>query len=104
MVGEPVLHPHRQCAAQGVETKDRVGADEVHAVDREVGDQIPIDSVAERLIESDPVHIDREALRVALQWGGEKTVVEEIGLKRIAGGGIERDARDILVERRNACG
>ena len=54
------------CAAEGVEAKDRVRPDEVHPIDRKVGDQIPVDGVAERRIEPDTVQIDRQSLRIAL--------------------------------------
>ncbi len=99
VVREPVLHPHRQSPAQGIEAEYRIGADEVHPVDRKLWDQIPVDRIAERLIEPHPVQIDREPLRVTLQRGGKEPVVEKVGLERVAGGVVERDARDVFIER-----
>ena len=67
VVGEAVLQLHVQRAAERVEAEHRVRAFQVDLVDRGLGQRVPVDRVAERLVEADAVDIDGEPLRRALQ-------------------------------------
>ena len=96
--GEAVLELDVHRAAEGVEAEHRVGALEIDPVDGDVGDQVPVHRVAERLIEPNAVDIDREPLRGSLQRRSGEAVIEECRLKRIARSGIQADAADLLVQ------
>jgi hypothetical protein len=67
MIGKAILELHSQCAAKRIEPEDRVGAEQIHPVDRDVRDQVPVHGIAERVVEAGAVHIDGEPLRDALQ-------------------------------------
>ena len=49
-------------AADGVEAEHRIGADDGDAVDGVVGQEVPVDDVAEGLVDAHAVLIDGEAL------------------------------------------
>ena len=102
LIGEAVLELDVHRAAEGVEAEHRVGAFEIDLVDGDVGDQVPIHRVAERLVEAHAVDIDGEPLRRALQRRGREPVIEQGRLKRIARSGIQVDAADLLVQRAHA--
>ncbi len=104
LIGEAVLHLHRKRAAQRVQPEDRVRADEVHPVDRQIRDQVPVHRFAERLVEARAVQVNREPLRVALQRRRLEPVVEQARLKRVAGGRVERDPRNLFVQRAQRVG
>ncbi len=53
LIGETVFHLERKCAAQRIEPIDGIAGNERHPVDRLFGDKIPIDDVAEHLIDAD---------------------------------------------------
>ena len=63
VVGEAVLELHVHRAAERVQAEHRVRAFQIDLVDRQIGDQVQIDGVAERLIEADAVDVDGETLR-----------------------------------------
>ncbi len=65
LVGEAVLHGQHHGAAQRVEAVDRIGAHYVDAVDGDVGEQVPVDRVAERLVDAHAILVDRQPLRRA---------------------------------------
>ena len=73
----------RECAAQGIEAEHGVGAGhERHGGDRRSRNQVPIDGVAERLIDAHTVDVDRQAFRGAQQRRGREPVVVDVELKR----------------------
>ncbi len=82
-IGEAGLQSHRQRSTQGVQAEYRVGALERDRRDRLIGDQVPVDRVAEWLVEPRPIQIDRQALGVAGQRRGLETPIVQIGLERI---------------------
>ena len=104
LIGKAVPHLHRERAAQRVQPEDRVRADQVHPVDRQVRDQIPVDRVAKRLVEARTVEIDREPLRVALQRRSLEPMIEQARLERVAGSRVEGDARNLLIQRAQRIG
>ena len=84
------VNVHR--AAEGVQSVDRVGVLKGDTIDRDLRQQVPVDRVAERFVEADPVHVHGQPLRCALERGGLETVVEQRWLKRITGRAVELQA------------
>ena len=104
LVGEAVLQLHVERAAKGVQAEDRVGALQVHLVDRQAGQQVEVHRVAESLVEAHAVDVDGQPLRGALKGGGGEAVVEQRRLERVAGGGVEVHAADLLIQRADRVG
>ena len=90
--GEAVLHRHQHGAAERIEAVCRVGGDDRRSIDRVGGDQVPVDRVAERLVDSDAVLIDRQAYRASADRGGVEAAIAEVGLEVVAGDIADRDA------------
>ncbi len=67
LISEAVLHLQVDRAAQRIEAEDRVAGGEISALDRIGRDQVPVDGVAEGFVDADSVHVNRKALRRALQ-------------------------------------
>jgi len=65
LIGESVLHADRDRATECIESVEGARADELDPVDRNVGNEIPIDGAAERLVDANPVLVDRQSLRRA---------------------------------------
>ena len=80
---EAVFHLQHHRAAQGVKTEHRIGADHRQALDRRVGQQIPIDRFAERLVDPHPVLVNRQPLRRPQHRRGDEAAIGDIRLKRI---------------------
>ena len=99
VVGEAVLHLHRDGPAERVEPEDRVRALDVDPVDRDAGEQVPVDGIAERLVEPRTVDVDGEPLRVTLQRRGLKAVIDQGRLIPVAGRVVEGDAGRRFIER-----
>ena len=93
VVGEAVFHLERQRTADGVEPVDRIAWHQRHAADRGFRDEVPIDEIAEHLVDAYAVLINRETLRRADDRGGDKAAIIEVALKLVAGLIAERDAR-----------
>ena len=98
LVVEAVAHDDRHRAADRVETEHRVGADDGHAVDGVVGQEVPVDDVAERLVDAHAVLIDGEALRHAVDGRGLKAAVLQVALEHVALRVLEDDARHRLLQ------
>src|SRR5712671_2294308 len=64
-VGEAIFHFEVDGSAERVQPKHRVVGPQISAVDGDGRNEIPVDSVAKRLVEADPAHINRNALRGA---------------------------------------
>ena len=62
---EPVLHPNGHRAAQRVQPIQRRRAQNIHPVDRDVRNEVPVDRVAEGLIDAHAILIDGDTLRGA---------------------------------------
>ena len=58
--------------AERIEPEDRVVGPQIGAVDGDGRNEIPVDRVAERLVEADPAHVHRDALRVPCSGDAEK--------------------------------
>src|SRR5271155_1283640 len=99
VVAETVLQHHVERATERIETVDWVRADDVDAVDGDIWNNIPVDRVAERLVEAHSVEVNRKTLGNALQRRGLEAVIEKGRLERITRGGIECDSAQLLVER-----
>ena len=99
VMGEAVLHLHGQRAAERVESEHGVGAFERHPLHRRIRDQVPIDRVAEGLVESDPVDIDRQPLSVARQGRRLEAAIHHVGLERVILGLVERNPGEAAFQR-----
>jgi hypothetical protein len=101
---EAVFHLDDERAAEGVEPIDRVRRDNARAIDGKVGDEIPIDVVAEGFVEPDTVLIDCNANGRAEDRRALEAAIEHVRLKGIALVLFDIDAADPLVElRRERC-
>src|SRR5262249_31594677 len=57
-VGEAVLHLEADRATKGVEAEGRIVGPDIRAADRDLRNQVPVDGVAEGLIDADTLHVD----------------------------------------------
>ncbi len=101
---EAVLHFHRQGAAERVEAEYGIVADQIDPVHGKVRHQVPVDGVAERLVDAHAVLIDREALRRALDRRGVEAAILDVRLKRAVLNVIDVDAGHALAERAGEAG
>ena len=92
LIGEAVFHLERKRAAQRIEPVDGIAGNQRHPVDRLLGDEVPIDDVAEHLVDAHPVLIDREALRRSEDRRRNEAAIIDAELELIAGLVAERDA------------
>ena len=95
------LRVDRDRAAQRVQPERRVRAgNQLDAGDRRLRDQVPVDAVAERLVDAHAVEEDRDALRRAEQRRGAEAAHVDVRLVRVALRRIEADATGVLIEDR----
>ncbi len=97
---EAGLHLDHQRAAERVQAIDRVGRDDAHLGDGDVGHQVPVEVVAEGLVQAHAVLVDGDARRRAEHRRGREAAVLHIRLKRVVLVGVEVDAAEALVEHR----
>src|SRR5208282_6886915 len=83
--GEAVLHRHGDGATEGVEAENRIAGDDRRLVDRICWDEVPVDRVAERLVDAGAVLVDGQPLRRASDRGRVETTIEEVWLELVAG-------------------
>src|SRR5262249_15635114 len=67
VVIEAVLHLEADRATKGVEAEGWIVGPDIRAADRDLRNQVPVDGIAEGLIDADTLHVDGEPLRRALQ-------------------------------------
>ena len=101
VIGETVFHVDDDGAAQRVEPIDRIGADDRDAVDGDVGNQVPVQRVAESLVDAHAVLIDGKTFRRAQHGRRLEAAEQNVGLKRVVEIVIDVDAAELIVERRN---
>ena len=81
----PVLGFQRQSTAQGVQSKQRVGAGHQRdRLERGAGNQVPAEHIAKRLVHAHAVQVHRQALRRTQKGRSRETPVLHIGLKGVA--------------------
>ena len=78
LIGEAVLHLEAHRAAERIEAEGRVVGPDVGAADRDGRDHVPVDGVAEGLVDADAVHVDREPLRRALQRRRHEAAIAKV--------------------------
>src|SRR5260370_191890 len=101
---ESVLQPDVERAAKSIEAEDGIGALEIYLVDRDVRDEVPVDGIAERLIEPHAVDVDGQSLRRTLQWRRCEATVKQSRLERIAGCRHGRNASHLAFQRSHQLG
>jgi hypothetical protein len=99
LIGKAILHLEAHGAAERVEAEGRIVGPDVGTADRDSRDHVPVDGVAEGLVDADAVHVDREPLRRALQRRGHETAIAQILEQTVALDVCRDDARDALRER-----
>ena len=85
MIGVSILHLERESATRCVEAVDRIAGNERQLVDGLLRDQVPIDDVAEDLVDAYSVLIDGESLGRADHRAGDVAAIVEIELKVVSG-------------------
>ena len=96
---EAVLHDEIDDAAKRVQPKHGVAAPDIHAVDGSRRNRVPIDRVAECLIQPHAVLIYGEALRIALQGRGFEAVISQVLEHLVALRVAQADAGDTCIQR-----
>ncbi len=99
MIRKSILQRHVDRAAQRIQPEHRVTPLHIQLADRHVRDQVPVHRVAKRLIETDAVRIDGNALRCALQRRHFEAVIENRWLVLVARCAIEIDPRHLRIQR-----
>jgi hypothetical protein len=99
---------HHDRAAERVEPEHRIRAGhQLESRDRAHRDRVPVDDVAERLVDAHAVLEHRHALRRPEHGRGEEAAEQEVLLERVALGVVERragrvpreEARDVVLAR-----
>ena len=68
-------------ATDGVEAEDGIGAHDRHAVDRVGRQEVPVDGVAEGLVDAHAVLIDGKPLRQAVDGRSLEAAILDAGLE-----------------------
>src|SRR5262252_2122372 len=97
---EAVFHLDHERTAEGVKAIDRVRRDNAGAIDGKVGNEIPIDVVAEGFVEPDTVLVDGNANGRAEDRRALEAAIENVRLKGVSLVLFDIDAADPLVELR----
>jgi hypothetical protein len=63
VITEAILHADGDTPTERIEAVYGARAHQLHPIDRNIRKQIPIDSVAERLVDAHAILIDRQSLR-----------------------------------------
>ena len=95
-IAEAVLHLEVDGSAQRVQSENRIVGPQIGAVDGDGRNEVPVDRVAERLVEADPVHIHRNALRGALHRRCGEAPIAQLLCSTVAVGIGDRDPGDAL--------
>src|SRR5579884_2422562 len=78
------LGANDHCAAKGVEAVHRIRVEQIDTLDRRARKKIELDGVAERLVETAAIEVDRNPLWLPLKRRGRETAVDQVRLERIA--------------------
>ena len=82
--GEAVFHRHVESAPERVQAEDRISGDDRHLVDRVLGNQVPVDGVAERLVDTYAILIDGKADRRSGDRRRVEAAIAHVGLEVVA--------------------
>src|ERR1700683_107461 len=89
----------RERAAKRIQTEDGIGAgDQRHCANGRLGDQIPVDRIAEGFVDAHTVDVNRKTFGRAEQRRGGEPVVVDVELERVARALAGVDAAEIIVE------
>ena len=99
LIAEAVLHQYVDGAAEGIEAECRVIGHDGDRPDRGCRNQIPVDGVAERLVDAHTVLVNCQSLRCTGDRRRDKAAELDVRLKRVACGITEDDTRHVLLQR-----
>ncbi len=98
LIGEAVLHRHCRGAAQSIQPEHRCRAQYVDPVDGDIRNEVPIDRVAESLVDTHAVLVDRHALRRTEHRRRLEATKQQVGLEGVRERIVEIDGADLLIE------
>src|SRR3984885_8286789 len=98
VIVEAIFHLNRDGAAKRIETLGRIFRHHGDRLYRPSRYQVPIDGIAERLVDTDTVLIDRQSLRRTRNRRRNKTTELDIRLKLISGDVADVDPCHVLPE------
>ncbi len=83
-IAETVFGTQHERAAQRIEPEHRIGAGiQRHRGNGLARNQVPAHDIAERLVETNAIHVDRHALRRAQQRRRGIAAIVDVGLQRV---------------------
>src|ERR1700733_3306492 len=98
VIVETIFHLNGDGAAKRIETIGRIVRHHGDRLDRRSRYQIPIDGVAERLVDADTILIDRQSLRRTRDGRCDKSTELKVGLELVSGDVADVDPRHVLLE------
>jgi hypothetical protein len=96
---ETVLHHHVDRATKRVKPEHRIGAPHIHAGDGVLGNGVPVDGIAERLVQSHAILIDGQTLGCALKGRGIEAMEAQILVQAVALHVAEADTGGLCSQR-----
>ena len=99
VIAEAILHLHVDGAAERVQPESGIVGHHGDRFDRGGRDQIPVDGVAERLVDAHAVLVDGEPLRRARNRRSDEAAKLHIGREGIAANFVDGDARHVFHQR-----
>src|SRR5438067_9943455 len=96
---ETILELHGDRAAQRVQPENWIRAFNIHARDSNFGDQIPVNTVPKRMIETNATGINRQPLCIASERRRLETAIEQVRLEWIVLRIREGDSRRFIRQR-----
>src|ERR1700683_2034985 len=98
VIVEAIFHLNGDGAAKRIETIGRIVRHHGDRLDRGSRDQVPIDGVAERLVDAHSVLIERQSLRRTRDGRRNKTAEPEVGLHPVSVAVADVNPRPVLLE------
>ena len=103
-IGEAVLQPDADGAAERIEAEQRIGRLQVDGLDRRRRNQVPVDGIAERVVEARAIDVDRKALRRPRDRGRGEAAEQDVRLEDVALGVVDGRRRDVREQRAGQAG
>ena len=98
LIGETVFHRDHRSAAEGVESVNGIGADDVEPLDGDIRDEVPLDGVTKGFVDAHTVLVDGKTLRCAQHGRGLEPAIEHVGLKLVGQRRVGVDAAGLAAK------